>query len=320
MNVLVTGGAGFIGANLVPLLAAAGHVVRVLDSEVIGKRAHLGDFAGDFIHGDIRDGAALGRALSGIDAVIHLAADTRVVESIADPALNFDVNARGSFLLLEAMRARGIATFINASTGGAIIGAAKPPMHEQMVPRPLSPYGATKLAVEGLCAAYAGSYGFTTVSLRFANVYGPRSFHKGSAVAAFFKQILNDQPLVVYGDGGHTRDFVYVDDVCSGIVRALGCGASGVYQLGSGVPLSIDALIAKMRAVVAPRAIRVDYRPARAGEIVSTWCAIGHARQHLGFDPATRLEQGLAATWQWFVDSHHAAQPVQDIVIGGQVL
>ena len=319
MNVLVTGGAGFIGANLVPQLVAANHTVRVLDSEVMGKRAHLGDFAGDFIHGDIRDEAALDRALDGIEAVIHLAADTRVVESIADPALNFDVNARGSFILLEAMRARGITRLINASTGGAIIGDAEPPVHEAMVPRPVSPYGATKLAVEGLCSAYAGSYGFTAVSLRFANVYGPRSFHKGSAVAAFFKQILADRSLVVYGDGGHMRDFVYVADVCTGIVRALSCDTSGVYQLGSGVPLSVDALIAAMREVVAPRQVHVEYRPARAGEIVRTWCAIDHARKHLGFDPATPLAQGLAATWQWFVDSQQSAEQEHSVAVAATV-
>jgi UDP-glucose 4-epimerase len=303
VRVLVTGGAGFIGANLVPRLVAQGHFVRVLDSQVMGKREHLGAFGGEFLHGDIRDEAALGLALEGIETVIHLAADTRVIESIADPALNFDVNALGSFRLLEAMRARGITRFINASTGGAIIGEVEPPVHENMVPRPVSPYGATKLAVEGLCAAYAGSYGFTTISLRFANVYGPRSFHKGSVVAAFFKQILQGQPLVIYGDGEQTRDFVYVGDLCAGIEAALMGGDAGVYQLGSGVPLSVNALIAAMRLVVAPYDIAVDYRPARNGEILRTWCQIDHARQHLGFDPATRLETGLAATWQWFLDS-----------------
>lgn len=302
MKILVTGGAGFIGANLVPELIAAGHTVRVLDSEVLGKRAHLGDFGGEFLHGDIRDEAILGRALGGIEAVIHLAADTRVIDSIANPALNFDVNVVGSFRLLEAMRSRGVTRLINASTGGAIIGEADPPVHEEMVPRPVSPYGASKLAVEGLCAAYAGSYGFTAISLRFANVYGPRSFHKGSVVAAFFKQIIAGETLMVYGDGEQTRDFVYVSDLCDGIIRALGTVSSGVFQLGSGVPLSVNELIEAMRKVVAPISFAVDYRPARAGEIVRTWCKIDRARQQLGFDPVTGLEQGLAATWQWFVE------------------
>jgi len=303
MRLLVTGGAGFIGANLVPRLVAAGHTVRVLDSQVLGKRAHLGDFAGEFVDGDIRDRAALAAALDGIEAVVHLAADTRVIESIADPALNFDVNAVGSFRLLEAMRARGITRLINASTGGAIIGDAEPPVHEDMPARPLSPYGATKLAVEGLCSAYAASYGFAATSLRFSNVYGPRSFHKGSVVAAFIKQVLRDEPIVVYGDGEQTRDFVFIGDLCDGIERALASGAPGTFQLGSGVPTSVTALIAALAAVVAPHPITVTHAPARAGETMRTWCDIARARRQLGYDPRTRLEDGLAATWQWFNDS-----------------
>ena len=313
MRILVTGGCGFIGATLVPLLEAAGHQVRVFDSEVLGKRCHLGNFAGEFIRGDIRDRPALDAALEGVDAVVHLAADTRVIESIADPALNFDVNVAGSFNLLEAMRQRSIRRLVNASTGGAIIGEVEPPVHEDMVPRPVSPYGATKLAVEGLCAAYAGSYGFEALSLRFANVYGPRSFHKGSVVAAFCKQILRGQPLVVYGDGEQTRDFVYVEDLCAGIMLALASGQSGVIQLGSGVPLSVNRLIEAMRVAVAPAAMVVEYRPARGGEISRTWCDVSKARARLGFNPDTSLEEGLLATWRWFVEQGSAEQPVADL-------
>lgn len=301
MQLLVTGGAGFIGANIVPRLVAAGHSVRVLDSEVMGQRAHLGDFGGEFIRGDIRDANILGQALEDVETVIHLAADTRVIDSINDPVHNFDVNALGSFRLLEAMRARGIKRLINASTGGAIIGDAEPPVHEDMVPRPISPYGATKLAVEGLCSAYAGSYGFTAISLRFSNVYGPRSFHKGSVIAAFFKRILQGQPLVVYGDGTQTRDFVYVEDLCGGIEQALTLDRAGTFQMGSGVPLSVNALIKAMAKVVAPHDIIVDYRLARAGETIRTWCDITRARRDLGFSPTTGIEDGLAATWRWFL-------------------
>lgn len=305
MKILVTGGCGFIGTNLVPHLERAGHAVRVLDSEVMGKRHHLGDFKGEFLHGDIRDPQALDAALTGIEAVIHLAADTRVIESIADPALNFDVNVVGSFALMEAMRARSITRLVNASTGGAIIGDAAPPVHEEMVPRPIAPYGATKLAVEGLCSAYSASYGFTAVSLRFANVYGPRSFHKGSVVAAFFKRLLAGDVLTVYGDGEQTRDFVFVDDLCGGIMRGLMSERSGVFQLGSGVPVSVNTLIAAISRVVAPRPVLVNHRPARGGEIVRTWCDISRARAELGFAPTTPLEEGLASAWQWFL----AAQP-----------
>jgi UDP-glucose 4-epimerase len=169
-----------------------------------------------------------------------------------------------------------------------------------MVPHPIAPYGATKLAVEGLCSAWAGSYGFSALSLRFANVYGPRSYHKGSVVAAFFRLIVQGRPLVVHGDGEQVRDFVYVGDLCDGIMRGLGADRSGVLQLGSGVPVSVNALIAAMRAIVAPRPVVVEYHPARTGEIERTWCDITRARAELGFDPATPLAQGLAQTWDWF--------------------
>ncbi|WP_298166561.1 SDR family NAD(P)-dependent oxidoreductase [Novosphingobium sp.] len=300
MRVLVTGGCGFIGANLVPRLAAAGWEVRVLDNESMGRREHLDDFTGQFIHGDIRDPAALDVALAGVDAVVHLAADTRVIESIADPAFNFDVNVVGSFRLLEAMRARGIRRLVNASTGGAIIGAATPPVHEAMVPNPIAPYGATKLAVEGLCSAWSGSYGFSALSLRFANVYGPRSYHKGSVVAAFFRRIADGLPLIVHGDGEQVRDFVFVDDLCDGIMRGIDYAQSGVLQLGSGVPVSVNALIEEMRLVVAPQPVAVEYRPARVGEIERTWCDVSRARSELGFAPDTSLAVGLARTWAWF--------------------
>lgn len=300
MRVLVTGGCGFIGANLVPRLAAAGWDVRVLDNESMGRREHLDDFTGQFIHGDIRDTAALDVALEGVDAVVHLAADTRVIESIADPAFNFDVNVVGSFRLMEAMRARGIRRLVNASTGGAIIGDATPPVHEAMVPNPIAPYGATKLAVEGLCSAWSGSYGFSALSLRFANVYGPRSYHKGSVVAAFFRRIAEGLPLIVHGDGEQVRDFVFVDDLCDGIMRGLAYEKSGVLQLGSGLPVSVNALIEEMRQIVAPQPIAVDYRPARVGEIERTWCDVSRARSELGYAPDTSLAAGLAETWAWF--------------------
>ncbi|WP_420383928.1 NAD-dependent epimerase/dehydratase family protein [Novosphingobium sp.] len=307
MIILVTGGCGFIGANLVPLLEAAGHDVRVFDSEIVGKRAHLVNFAGEFLSGDIRDPAALDAALAGVDVVIHLAADTRVIDSIADPSTNFDVNVVGSFRLLEAMRARGVRRIVNASTGGAIIGEAEPPVHERMVPNPIAPYGATKLAVEGLCSAWAGSYGFAAMSLRFANVYGPRSYHKGSAVAQFMRQALQGAPLQIYGDGEQTRDFVYVGDLCRGILRAIESGQSGVVQLGSGVPLSINQLIAAIGKVAAPLPLTVAYHPARAGEIARTWCDISQARARLGFAPDTNLSAGLAATWAWFCTRSESA-------------
>jgi UDP-glucose 4-epimerase len=303
MRVLITGGCGFIGANLVGRLAERSDLeLRVFDNESLGRREDLGDFRGEFIRGDVRDGAALEAALEGVDAVVHLAADTRVIESIGNPTYNFEVNVQGGLNLLEAMRARSVRRLINASTGGAIIGEAKPPVHEDMVARPLAPYGAAKLAMEGYCAAYAGSYGVETLSLRFSNVYGPGSRRKGSVVAAFFKRLIADQPLIIYGDGSQVRDFIYVDDLCDGLVAGLFGRACGVVQLGSGRPVTITALIDAMSAAVAPRRIEVVYEPARAGEVAATWCDISKARALLGFSPDTPLQTGLKQTWRWFTE------------------
>jgi UDP-glucose 4-epimerase len=301
MHVLITGGCGFVGANLVAMMPDADFRIRVFDNESLGRREHLDKVPLEFVRGDLRDRTALDAALDGIDAVVHLAADTRVIDSIADPRFNFEVNVIGSLNLLEAMRARGIGRLVSASTGGAIVGEVAPPVHEQMVPQPLSPYGAAKLAVEGYCSAFAGSYGLHAVSLRFSNVYGPRSFHKGSVVAAFFKQILRDAPLTVYGDGTQVRDYVFVEDVCRGILGALRSEVSGPVQLGSGRPVTINELIDAMRTVVAPRKVDVVYKPFRAGEIHATYCDVTKARRVLGFEPSTPLDHGLRRTWQWFL-------------------
>jgi UDP-glucose 4-epimerase len=302
MHVLITGGCGFIGATLVAKLQQHdGLALRVLDNESLGRREHLEPFGGEFVAGDIRDPGTLDAALDGIDAVVHLAADTRVMDSIENPSRNFDVNVNGTLALLEAMRARGIRRLINASTGGAIVGEVEPPVHEGLVPRPASPYGASKLAVEGYCSAYSASYGLRALSLRFSNVYGPRSFHKGSVVAAFFRRILEQAPIVVYGDGTQVRDYVFVGDLCDGIIAALTSDVSGVNQLASGKPVRLNELIDAMRQVVAPREVAVEYRDFRAGEVYATYCDISKARRELNYDPRTTLMDGLADTWAWFM-------------------
>ena len=199
-KILITGGAGFIGANLIERIHD-GHEIVVLDNESLGRQENIAQFDVDFIHGDIASDADLSRALEGVDKVVHLAADTRVMDSIEDPEKNFRANVIGSFRLLLACRQRGIESIVNASTGGAIIGEAEPPVHEEMVARPTAPYGASKLAVEGYCSAFNAAYGMRIVTLRFSNVYGPRSAHTASAVHHFFKEILAGRTLEVYGDG-----------------------------------------------------------------------------------------------------------------------
>jgi UDP-glucose 4-epimerase len=303
-RLLVTGGAGFIGANLIDdLVRAGGYEIRVVDNESTSRLERIPAHGVNAIRADIRDLEVVGRALDGVDTVVHLAADTRVMDSIADPAKNFDVNVAGSFHLLRLARDAGVKCFVNASTGGAILGDAPSPVHEEMPARPLSPYGASKLAVEGYCSAFAGAYGMKSASLRFSNVYGPRSFHKGSVVAHYFKLLLKGDELVVFGDGSQVRDFLFVGDLVHGIRAAIQSGVSGVFQLGSGRPTSVNELIEAIDRTVAGEAeVRVRYAPSRRGEVHTTWCDISKARTTFGFEPATSLEDGLRTTWTWFRD------------------
>lgn len=301
-NVLITGGAGFIGRHLADYLLARGdYAVSVLDNESLGDRKHLDLSRVRFHHGDLRNTDDLRKALEGQDAVVHLAADTRVMDSIEDPANNFDNNVVGTFNLLQVAREAGIARIVAASTGGAILGDVTPPVHERMAPQPTSPYGASKLMLEGYLSAYAASYGLSSCALRFSNIYGPRSFHKGSVVAHFFKRLLAGEPLVVYGDGSQARDFLYVGDLVEAIRAAVESDALGAYQLGSGRPTTVNELLEVMRSVTG-RDLDVVYEDFRPGEVRETWCEIEKARQGLGFEPATPFAEGLRQTWEWFHD------------------
>ena len=301
MKILVTGGCGFVGTNLVHLLVPAGHEVRVLDDESTGDRSALGDLDVEFIKGSITDPKAVAGAVDGMDAVVHLAADTRVMDSIESPVKNFESNVVGSFTLLQGMRQAGVSRIVAASTGGAILGEAPCPVHEEMIPRPLSPYGASKLAMEGYLSAFRGAYGFKSAALRFSNVYGPRSLHKGSVVALFFRQIMNGQELTVFGDGEQIRDYVYAVDLVQGILSALQAEVTGVFQLGTGIPTSLNQLIAEIREVVGSLGnFKVNYLDKRDGEIVNTYCDISKAKSSFRYSVPTTLRRGLVDTWNWF--------------------
>lgn len=305
-KMLITGGTGFIGSNLIANLIKCGtYDIVVVDKKpfepsqkALAEKIH-------FLHGDICNKVLLRSAMSEIDIVVHLAADTRVIDSIKNPKQNFDVNVIGSFNLLQLSQEFGVSRFINASTGGAILGEAFPPVHEKMPANPLSPYGASKLAVEGYCSAFAGSYGMKTVSLRFSNVYGIGSFHKGSVIAHFYKLILDGTPLTVYGDGSQTRDYIYVGDIVDGIKKAACYEGAGVLQLGTGIPTSLNDLLGLISKTVEPiKMPHVNFEPKRAGEIHTTYGDITLAKNKLGFNPQTSLSEGLALTWDWFQNNY----------------
>ena len=302
-RILVTGGAGFVGANLVRRVAGR-CAVRVLDSGVAGSTNVLpGDV--ELVTADIRDGEAVRRALTGVDAVVHLAAAGNVVDSVRDPQANFDVNVRGSLSVLDAARDAGVERIVVASTGGALMGNAPGPVDEGTVPRPLAPYGASKAAMEAYCHAYAGSYGLRSVILRFANLYGPLSAHKKGVVTTYFRALHQGEPLVVFGDGAASRDFLHVDDICSAIELALEADVPGgtTAHIASGVETTIDELAALCSEIAGRPGHPVEHRPARTGEVERNVGSYRLAHDLLGFEPAVPLREGLADTWRWYQQS-----------------
>ncbi|WHI51270.1 SDR family NAD(P)-dependent oxidoreductase [Microbulbifer sp. MLAF003] len=307
-RILITGGCGFIGSNLIKILSEKGlyDEILVLDNEVTGSITSLSRYPHHFIRGDIRDQKTVDEAVAGVDAIVHLAADTGVVDSIKNPAHNFEVNVQGTVNILEAMRRKGVKCLVNASTGGAIIGDVVPPVHELMPINPSSAYGASKAAAEAYCSAYTQSYGLTITSLRFSNVYGPLSLHKGSVIAAFMKKILKREPCEIYGDGSQTRDFIFVGDLCQGIIKALEVRQSGVFQLGSGRPTSVNEIISLLKQITGENdKLKLVYHGFRVGEVRHNFTDISKAKQHLGFLPGTELVSGIKETWNYFIDNEN---------------
>jgi UDP-glucose 4-epimerase len=325
-KIVITGGCGFIGVNLIEHLMGRGKVsIRVIDNLVVGSRDDLlsiskfteigrGDLTENWMEGvslvvgDILDGDLAKEVTRGADSVVHLAASTGVIPSIEDPKKDMESNVIGTVNYLEASRQNGVSRFVFASSG-APLGDVKPPINEKCVPRPLSPYGAGKLAGEGYCTAYFGSFDLATVVLRFGNVYGPRSTHKGSVVAKFIKNILEDKPLVVYGDGSQTRDFVYVGDLIEAIFRSLVArrddAAGEIFQIATNRETTVNE-IAEILSDLAKEGLsfrpEIIYEEERKGEIKRNYSDIAKARGILGFEPAYDIRGGLEETFGWFLD------------------
>jgi UDP-glucose 4-epimerase len=304
-RVLVTGGAGFVGATLVRRLVAGGHSVRVFDNYSTGDPSFLSGVDAELVGGDIRDVAALDAALAGMEAVIHLAAAGSVVMSVEDPVTNFDVNVLGTFRVLDAARRAGVERTVQASTGGALIGDATPPVDECSLPKPISPYGASKLAGEGYAYAFAKAYGLRTVALRFANVYGPWSARKRGAMTLFFQAIHEGKPMVIYGDGTASRDYTHVEDIARALVLALEHDVPGgtVLHIASGVETTVLELARLCAAAAGVPDHPIEYRPKRPGEVGRNFASYDLAKQVLGYEPHISREAGVGKTWQWFQES-----------------
>jgi len=299
-QVLVTGGAGFIGSALVRSLLECGDDVRVFDDLSTGSEAHLEGTGVEVVRGDVRDLDALTTACAGRDTVFHLAAGAGVVDSIENPLGNFDVNARGTLVALWAAKQAGAERFVFSSSNAPLGDNAYPASEEKPV-APLSPYGAGKATGEAYCSAFHGAYGMDAVAVRFSNAYGPRSAGKTNVIPLFIRRILAGEPLTIYGDGTQTRDFVFVTDLADGLMRAARTNGAGgeIFQLASGVETSLNDLV-DLLADVSGRRAEVRYAPPRAGEIQRNYSLVDKARERLGYAPEVPLADGLRRTWEWF--------------------
>jgi UDP-glucose 4-epimerase len=326
MRWLVTGGCGFIGRNFIRLvLARTNDAVRVIDDGSVGTRAELEQIgpvvaldadtlqatAGvaasriELVTGDVRDGALARRVVVGADAVVHLAANTGVGPSVADPMRDCTINVLGTLNYLEACRHGGVGRFVFASSG-APVGDCEPPIHEELAPHPVSPYGASKLAGEAYCSAYKRSFGIDTVALRFGNCYGPLSSHKGSVVAKFIREALAGQAWEIYGDGAQTRDFIYVDDIAEAIYRAAitpGIGGE-IFQIATNTETTVAELAESLRAALERNGVPthgIRHAGARIGDVKRNYSDTRKAQARLGWKARMSLTDGLDRTVKWFL-------------------
>ena len=302
MDCLVTGGAGFIGSNLVDALLARGDRVTVVDDLSTGKRANLASASQAGVRlevADVREADRVREVFANArpELVFHLAAQIDVRRSVTDPIGDASSNVLGTIAVLEAARAVGAKRLVNTSTGGGLYGDAELlPTPEDHTIRPLAPYGQGKYAAEGYCELYAGTTGLSTVSLRYGNVYGPRQDVHGEAgvVAIFCGLLISGRAPVVFGDGRQTRDWVDVSDVVAANLIAAEASMSGAINIGHGQETSVLDLLGALGEVVEPGALAQPvFEPERPGEVRRSCLDVTRARNELGWEPRVQLRDGL---------------------------
>jgi UDP-glucose 4-epimerase len=308
-HALVTGGAGFIGSHLVDELTADGCRVRVLDNLSTGHRrnlAHLGDRI-DFVEGDIRDDGLLDRVVKGCDVVFHHAAVVSVTQTVQDPAHSCEVNDLGTVRVLDASRRNGVRRVVMASSSAVYGDDPHLPKTEDMAPMPLSPYAVQKLTGEFYASVFRELYGLETVCLRYFNVFGPRqdpSSPYSGVISIFMAKAAAGQAPTIYGDGGQSRDFVYVKDVVhANLLAATKVAAAGkVFNVGTGTFIRIHDL---WKLIGELSNVKIDpvFDDPRTGDIRESVSDIGRIGKSLGFRPQVALRQGLSDTLSWYQSS-----------------
>ena len=297
-RVLVTGGAGFIGSNLVRALLERGDAVRVLDNFSTGFRANLEGVEVEVVEGDLRSYERVHNAVRGVEIVFHLGAMGSVPRSVQDPLTSTAVNVEGTLNVLLAARDEGVRRVVFSSSSSVYGSSRQMPTPEESPPDPVSPYGVAKLAAERFCVSFSRVYeSFESVVLRYFQVFGPRQnpFSQYAAVVPLFvTAIAAGEPITIFGDGEQSRDFTYVGNVVDATLKAADAeGASGrVFNVASGSPATVNQVADAIGQIV-ERGVERRFAPPRPGDIRDSWADISTAREVLGYEPRVSLEEGL---------------------------
>ena len=300
---LVTGGAGFIGSHLVRALLEQGDFVRVLDNFSTGRRENLDGLSVELVEGDIRDAAKTAEAVHGIDIIFHEAAFVSVPQSMDDPLPCFDINQRGTEMLLEAARKAAVGRVVLASSAAVYGDSDVMPLDETVPLRPFSPYAVSKRVDELYAEMYTRSFGLDVVALRYFNVYGPRQRPDSmyaAAVPIFAQRLIDSKPITIYGDGGQTRDLVYVGDIVRANLTASEHPAAPgqIFNVCTGDETRVIDLVDTLRSFF-PAAPAPEFAPARSGDIYRSLGNPAKAQNLLGFKAETSLSNGLKAVVDW---------------------
>lgn len=305
---LVTGGAGFIGCNLVRYILERGHDVVVVDNFSTGKRQNVADFIDkvEFIEGDIRDRAVMDRAVKGVTAIFHEAALGSVPRSVEDPQTSHDVNVNGTLTVLESARAAGVKRIIFAASSSAYGDQEESPKHEAMVPMPISPYAASKVACEGYMRAYAACYGLETLSLRYFNVFGAYQDPEGpyaAVIPAFISRILRGQRPIVFGDGEQSRDFCYIDNVCKANWLAANAPSERcdgtVLNIACNASTTLNEILTLLKELLNTN-IEAEYTDPRPGDVKHSLADVSLAKKVIGYEPEVFFAEGLRKAIDWY--------------------
>jgi len=307
VKVLVTGGGGFIGSNLVRALVERGDDVRVLDNFSTGQRANLAELAGDIevVEGELRSYERVHAATRGVEVVFHQGALPSVPRSVQDPLTTSAVNVEGTLNVLLAARDEGVRRVVCASSSSVYGNSGELPRFETAHPDPISPYGVSKLAAERYCVSFSRVYPLETVALRYFNVFGPNqdpTSQYAAVVPRFITAIADGRPVAIYGDGEQRRDFTYVENVVDANVAAASAErvSGAVLNVATGRPTTVNELAEAIGSLLG-RSVERDEQPERTGDVRDSWADIARARELLGWEPRTGLDEGLRLAAEYFL-------------------